>query len=425
MADEWRAAMKPTLGMSLWAVRDAPAASGRFPVVIYAPSFSHVSWENADLCEYLASHGYVVIASPDMGATTRSMTLDLTGIHTQARDISFLVAYAAGLTNTDASRVAVAGYSWGGISNLFAAARDSRIRALVDLDGSMRYYPGLVKQAGDVHPEQMTLPLLFFAQREFSFEDEERYVGDDQLNNPSVLNAWTHGDLVFVHMLGLTHAEFSSMHQRNEDMWWELFHVWPMWQGDYDREDAMTAYNWVARYTLAFLDAYLKKSPDAVGFLRRTPAENGVPRHAMAISYRAAEGVPPTFESFRAEVGQRGFDHADEVYAAFRKEKSDFTLGETVLSSWAQELIDTEHLPEAIDILKLAAQLYPTSSDRYVDLGDAYLRSGQKRLALENYRASLEKDANNGTARRKLAQFETGTVAAAAGRAPVGNRDSP
>ena len=28
--------------------------------------------ENADLCEYLASHGYVVIASPDMGASTRT-----------------------------------------------------------------------------------------------------------------------------------------------------------------------------------------------------------------------------------------------------------------------------------------------------------------------------------------------------------------
>jgi len=40
----------------------------------------------------------------------------------------------------------------GGLSNLFAAARDNRIRALVALDGSMRYFPALVKQAGDVDP---------------------------------------------------------------------------------------------------------------------------------------------------------------------------------------------------------------------------------------------------------------------------------
>ena len=82
---------------------------GRFPVVIYAPSFSASSFENADLCEYLASHGYVVIAAPDMGATTRYMTMNLEGANTQARDISFLIGYAQTLPNTEMSEVAVAG----------------------------------------------------------------------------------------------------------------------------------------------------------------------------------------------------------------------------------------------------------------------------------------------------------------------------
>ena len=36
--------------------------------------------------------------------------------------------------------------------------------AIRSMDGSMRYYPGLVKMAGDVHPERMTIPLLFFTQ---------------------------------------------------------------------------------------------------------------------------------------------------------------------------------------------------------------------------------------------------------------------
>ena len=37
-------AMAPTLDTSLWAVRDARPAPGRFPVVIYAPSFSSMSF---------------------------------------------------------------------------------------------------------------------------------------------------------------------------------------------------------------------------------------------------------------------------------------------------------------------------------------------------------------------------------------------
>jgi len=98
---DWLKAMKPTLDMRMWAVRDAPLAPGRFPVVIYAPSFSAMAWENADLCEYLASYGHIVIASPGMGATSRNMTNDLTGIDAQALDISFLIGYARTLSNTD------------------------------------------------------------------------------------------------------------------------------------------------------------------------------------------------------------------------------------------------------------------------------------------------------------------------------------
>ncbi len=43
--------------------RDATAAAGRFPVVVYHPGASGSFEENAVLFEFLASHGYVVISS--------------------------------------------------------------------------------------------------------------------------------------------------------------------------------------------------------------------------------------------------------------------------------------------------------------------------------------------------------------------------
>jgi hypothetical protein len=125
--NRWRSQLKTSSDIPLWAVRDAKPAKGRYPVVIYAPSDSSVSWENADLCEYFASHGYVVLASPSMGASTRDMTHDLDGINAQASDISFLITYAKSLPDTELSEVAVVSWSWGGISSLFAAARDPRI----------------------------------------------------------------------------------------------------------------------------------------------------------------------------------------------------------------------------------------------------------------------------------------------------------
>ena len=403
--DGWRKAMTPTLHDAMWAVRDAPLAAGRFPVVIYAPSFGAMSWENADLCEFLASRGYVVVASTALGATGREMTNDLAGINAQARDISFLIGYAATLPDADLSEAAVAGFSWGGIANLFAAARDNRIDALVCLDGSLRYYPGLVVAAGDVHPEQMAIPLIEFTQGEFTMEDQARYLSDPAKNQgPSVLNAWTHGDLITVHMLGMMHQEFSSMYQRNEDVW---KHSADGLKADYGREDGIPGYAWVARYTAEFLDAYLKHDAAALAWLKKTPAENGVPRHFLAANFRAASGPPATLEGFRAELGKRGFDHAGEIYARMKKDDAAFKLEEQALEGWGDDLTRDSHLPEAIAILQLNASIYTDSSDAYGLLAGAYARNGQKELAVENYKKALEKNPQNEDAKKGLAELES------------------
>ena len=66
---------------------------------------------------------------------------------------------------------------------------------------------------------------------------------------PNVLNAWTHGDLLTVNMIGMAHAEFSSMFQRRENP--QRFAENQV--ADYGRKDANTNYAWVALYTLRFL----------------------------------------------------------------------------------------------------------------------------------------------------------------------------
>jgi dienelactone hydrolase len=285
--NKWRSRLKESFDVPLWAVQDAKPAEGRYPVLIYAPSDSSTSWENADLCEFLASHGYIVLASPSMGVSTRDMTDDVEGINAQALDISFLITYASTLPNADLSKIAAVSWSWGGLSSLFAAARDTRIDALAEMDGSMRYYPGLVQQGG-LDPEQMKIPLLFFTRGDASLEDLAK---DDapvaNRTGPNVLNAWNDGDLVTVRMLGMSHPEFSSMVQRRKTA--QSFAEDEV--ADYGRDDANTSYAWVSLYTLNFLDAYLKHDASAKAFLEKTPAENDVPKHFMDRTVRRAQKV--------------------------------------------------------------------------------------------------------------------------------------
>jgi pimeloyl-ACP methyl ester carboxylesterase len=88
------------------------------------------------------------------------------------------------------SEVAAIGYSWGGMAALFAAARDKRIDAPISLDGSFRYSPGTVQEAGDIHPDRMLIPLLEFSRAEEPLEtlDAMRQDKNQCLRAPNVLN---------------------------------------------------------------------------------------------------------------------------------------------------------------------------------------------------------------------------------------------
>lgn len=276
-----------TTPLPVWALRDAPVQENLFPLVIYAPSLNAPAIENIELCEYIASHGFVVLATPSMGATERTMTVDISGANAEAQDISFLIDYAKNLPDTEMSSVAVIGYSWGGMSALFAAARDKRIGAIVSLDGSFRYSPASVQQAGDVHPDQMKIPLLFFSRAEETLESwSATHQDKDQFCvAPNVLNEWVHGDFYSLRMMAISHIQFSSIFQRSERFRKEGLRFVP---ADYSLEEGAETYDWVARYTLEFLNAYLKHEVGSMEFLRHTPSENGVAKHLIAASFRPA-----------------------------------------------------------------------------------------------------------------------------------------
>lgn len=92
-----------------------------------------------------------------------------------------------------------------------------------------------------------------------------------------------------IRLLAVSHIQFSSMYQRSKRFRKEALKFSP---ADYSLEEGAQSYNWMARYTLEFLNAYLKHDTAAALFLKRTPAENGVPRHLMAASIRTSSGKP-------------------------------------------------------------------------------------------------------------------------------------
>jgi tetratricopeptide (TPR) repeat protein len=193
------------------------------------------------------------------------------------------------------------------------------------------------------------------------------------------------------------------MFQRSESFWknYQRNHV-----ADYTRQDGEIGYEWISRYVLAFLDSYLKQDPKGAEFLRRSPTENGVPPNFMSVVYRKAEGGEPTMDFLRAEVGRRGFAHAEEVYAEIKKHAPGFAPKASEMADWAGDLAAGGHLSEAVEVLKLNLLANPDARGGYAALGDAYAQAGQKALAAESYRRQLEKTPGNLGVQEKLVKLE-------------------
>jgi hypothetical protein len=122
------------LATKTFAVKNAPPAEGRFPVVIHHPGLGGVPDDSSVLCELLASHGYVVLCSayPNWFAEGVGIGSDL---HTSFRDMEFLSGFAHELPFADADRLGAMGHSWGAIAVLhWAALPDSSLRAFMTLD---------------------------------------------------------------------------------------------------------------------------------------------------------------------------------------------------------------------------------------------------------------------------------------------------
>ncbi|HYO91471.1 MAG TPA: tetratricopeptide repeat protein, partial [Pyrinomonadaceae bacterium] len=75
------------------------------------------------------------------------------------------------------------------------------------------------------------------------------------------------------------------------------------------------------------------------------------------------------------------------------------------MNSFGYRLMGMNRLTQAIEIFKLNVEAYPQSANVYDSLGEAYLKNGNKELAIKNYEKSLELDPNNPNAVAILKQL--------------------
>ncbi|MDO6435766.1 tetratricopeptide repeat protein [Cyclobacterium sp. 1_MG-2023] len=371
-------------------------AQGIFPLIIYSPSFQASSIENFAMCEYLASQGFIVIASPSRGTETRWFGNNLAKeVETQARDVEFLIKEAAYIPISDLTKVAVMGFSFGGLANIIAQMRNDNIKAVISLDGTERYQYDLLKKSPFFEVNKMDVPYLHMAQKDIP----EKVLNEDKID--STLNT----KFVLYDSLSLNRAYRLKFHDLTHSYFSTLGVLFEARDVRQDKSDhkIMNAYKWVSILGLSFLKAFLLEESTAKIAFESHLGQVGTDKNLISYRKKGQKSTPFTFKNFNELATAQQYNSLWELYEESKKKHPDLNLPEGSLNTLGLQLIfNPKTSTQGINVFNLAIQLYPKSANLFDSLAEAYLFMGNHKKAIANFRKSLELNPQNQNAIDRL-----------------------
>ena len=313
--DAGRAQMEEALAEPTPCVAAAEPGSGPFPLVVYHGGLGSSFEDNAALCAYLASHGYVVLGSAFPRADGRSLNID--GFRGSAEDVQFLVSWAHAHAFIDARRVGLVGHSAGAQAMLRFAAQPGCVGdALVLLDTTQDYYSlgipffePLVREITN-GIATLTTPMLVAANPAAMF---------------ALCDTLVNTERTYLTVPELEHNDFISQGQQRMARIARSPQAGPA--EAVKVELARAHYRVLCEFVLQFLDAMLRGRPEFATRLTgthpwrpTTPCLVHVPRDVSAPEpYDPGSDAPPTPRQFVRLLARPGVEEACLALERFRE----------------------------------------------------------------------------------------------------------
>lgn len=230
-------------------------SSGSFPLVVFGAGLTAPTYIQWVLCEYLASHGYVVVAVPsipyrdDVPAGYDALTVE-----TLARDVELVIHEMHDDPRVDGAKLGLVAWSVSGVSHVLLQMKNPGVGAVASLDAATGYSYGAELLRGSLYFDPTRTGAAFF------HATDSRDATSPAPKNFDYYDTIHQGPGYFLTIDGMTHAEFTS-----------LGSVVPI-GGDLERQ---ARYRLLCTYVRRFLDAALKGDASAVEFLDVTPSRHG------------------------------------------------------------------------------------------------------------------------------------------------------
>ena len=101
----------------------------------------------------------------------------------------------------------------------------------------------------------------------------------------------------------------------------------------------------------------------------------------------------------------KGIDGLAKSYKDLKETRPN-EINESLLNTLGYRLLREKKFQDAIQIFKLNVEIHPDYANGYDSLGEAYMANGEKELAIENYKKSLELDPQNDIAVQMLKKLK-------------------
>lgn len=200
-------------GLNTCSYSNADAIREKFPLIIYMTSYNGMSYENINLFEWLAAHGYIVASISSIGLYPGNMSSSLRDLMEQVNDGLYAIHFLKNSNQVDSTRIGIIGYSWGGLASCLASMNNPEIKVILSLDGSEMHYYGESAEE-DMDFDQIRLSPYFGINRlkipytyiESGFKQKDRTV-DSIFNMMPLLR----GQKRYYRLRKASHEDFSCL----------------------------------------------------------------------------------------------------------------------------------------------------------------------------------------------------------------------
>ena len=347
------------------AVRDAPPADGRFPLIVGA-----LGGPSDGIGEYLASYGYVVASTPDLPATaTAQVNRPLVAIETATRNMEVVHGLTRRLPFVDDSRLGLLGVNFGGFAALTHQMRNMSAAAVASLDGWELKVgtSGSLLSSPFYDPSRVRVPFLAFSQ--------------DNAPNPGL----AFSDTVFRNLKYATRSAYVIRDMEHTHL---LTNLMPFPQLTSERR---LGYDFVWRTVRMFFDANVKGDTAAAAFMARSAVENGYPAWLAKLERKDRAFAPIPTGNEVEQIAMRG--EVEKLGAIYRRARVEdpgvVVVNVATLNLFAFRVIRRGDTTAAIAFNALAHEMFPRSAHAANNLGNTYRDAGQIARAVELWERAL------------------------------------